>query len=245
MTRWWRPTYRRGVAIDPRTPVIIGVGQFLHRAQRPRRRDGAGRADGGGRRAPPPTPGSPPCRRPFDSIRVVSSLSWSTATRPGSSPQRLGQARRELAVHARPAATRPRRSSTRRPSTSSPALDLAVLAGGEAWRTRMPAPQAGRARLDWATSARDDQPPVDARRRAGDMTHPAEAERGVCCRCRSTRCSRRRSAPPPGAIPRSTSCRSASCGRGSARSRRRQPDAWIRDATSPPRRSARSRRATG
>ena len=66
------------------------------------------------------------------------------------------------------------------------------------------------------------------------MNHPAEAERGVMtCRCRSTRCSRLRSAPPPGATPRSTSCASASCGRGSATS----PPTTRRRGSATPRRA--------
>ena len=55
-------------------------------------------------------------------------------------------------------------------------LDVAVLTGGEAWRTRMRARKRG-AILDWA-KAPDDVPPVMLGGEL-DMTHPAEAERGV------------------------------------------------------------------
>ncbi len=55
-------------------------------------------------------------------------------------------------------------------------LDVVALTGGEAWRTRMKARKQG-ATLDWPT-APEDQAPVMI---GGDldMTHPAEAERGV------------------------------------------------------------------
>ena len=55
-------------------------------------------------------------------------------------------------------------------------LDVVALTGGEAWRTRMRARKLD-ATLDWPT-APEDQPPVMI---GGDldMTHPAEAERGV------------------------------------------------------------------
>ena len=55
-------------------------------------------------------------------------------------------------------------------------LDAALLVGGEAWRTRMRARKEG-AILDWAKSP-DDQPPVPMGKEL-EMTHPAEAERGI------------------------------------------------------------------
>ena len=86
----------RSVTIDPRTPVIIGVGQHLHPRHGPRGRHGAGRlmeaaiveaAADAGLSGPPA----------FDSIRVVSSLSWKYGNPAWVIAERLGQTPAELA----------------------------------------------------------------------------------------------------------------------------------------------------
>ena len=84
------------MTIDPRTPVIIGVGQTLHHAtgledakepaQLMEEAIVAAAADAG--LAGPPT---------FDSIRVVSSLSWKYGNPGWVIAQRLGQSPRQLA----------------------------------------------------------------------------------------------------------------------------------------------------
>ena len=100
------------MTIDPRTPVIIGVGQHLHHAKglddamEPAALMEAAiveAATDAGLSGPPA----------FDSIRVVSTLSWKYGNPAWMIAERLGQSPRELATR-RPAATRPRRSSTRR-----------------------------------------------------------------------------------------------------------------------------------
>jgi acetyl-CoA C-acetyltransferase len=55
-------------------------------------------------------------------------------------------------------------------------LDAAVLVGGEAWRTRMRARKTG-AILEWE-KAPDEEVPVLIGKDL-EMTHPAEAERGI------------------------------------------------------------------
>ena len=82
------PSYRGAAigTIDPRTPVIVGVGQYLH-ARRPSLDDAhrAGRADEHGdrrrhrRRRPRRAPA-------VDSIRVVNSLTWKYGDPAASSP---------------------------------------------------------------------------------------------------------------------------------------------------------------
>ena len=165
------------MALDPRTPVIVGVGQFLWRAQgledamepialmEQAVRNAVGDA---GLAAVPPAVGS---------IRVINSLSWrygDPAALLAAAPRHHGGGARR---HAPPVATCPQSIVNRTALDIAAGLDLAVIVGGEAWRTRTRA-QAGGARLDWDTSARDRPPPVVL----GDelaMSHPAEAARGV------------------------------------------------------------------
>jgi acetyl-CoA C-acetyltransferase len=163
------------VTIDPRTPVIIGVGQHLHRAQ------GiddamepaalmeaaivAAAADAG--LAGPPA---------LDSIRVVSSLSWRYGNPAWVIAQRLGQQPRELAYTGAGGNTPQTLVNTTSKQILAGELDVVVLTGGEAWRTRTRARKQNVA-LEWPT-APDDQPPVMLGEEL-DMTHPAEAERGV------------------------------------------------------------------
>ena len=163
------------MTIDPRSPVIVGVGQFLHRAdgvddalEPAALMEAAIRAAGtdAGLAGPPD----------FDSIRVVSSLSWKYRNPAWIIAERLGQTPRELAYTASGGNTPQSLVNKTALEILAGKLDVAVLVGGEAWRTRMRARKTG-AILDWAT-APEDQPPVMI---GGDldMTHPAEAERGV------------------------------------------------------------------
>jgi acetyl-CoA C-acetyltransferase len=165
----------RSVTIDPRTPVIIGGGQFLHRAtgledalEPAALMEGAivDAAHDAGLSGPPD----------FDSIRVVSSLSWKYKNPAWILAQRLGQSPRELAYTAAGGNTPQSLVNKTALEIMAGKLDVVALVGGEAWRTRSRARKAG-AILDWPT-APDDEPPV----MIGEdlvMTHPAEAERGV------------------------------------------------------------------
>ncbi len=161
--------------MDPRTAVLIGAGQYVHRAEG---MDDAlepvalmelairaAAADAG--LADPPA---------FDSIRVVSSLSWKYANPAWFLAERLGQSPRQLGYTTAGGNTPQRLVNTTARELATGQLDIAVLVGGEAWRTRMRARKTGTI-LDWP-KAPEDQPPTMF---GGDldMTHPAEAERGV------------------------------------------------------------------
>ena len=171
-----RPLGSPAVTIDPRTPV--------HRRRRPvppprrrrRRRPRAGGADGArDRRRGAPTPGSPAHRRRLDPRRQLAVVA---VRQPGVGRRRAPRPRpRASSPTRRPAGTRRSRSSTRRRSTSWPArLDVASWSAARRGG-RGCGPASSGAILDWP-KAPDDQPPVMI---GGDldMTHPAEAERGV------------------------------------------------------------------
>ena len=163
------------MTIDPRTPVIIGVGQTLHHAagiddaKEPaalmEEAIVAAAADAG--LAGPPA---------FDSIRVVASLSWKYGNPGWVIAERLGQSPRQLAYTTSGGNTPQTLVNVTSQEILAGDLDIVVLTGGEAWRTRMKARKQS-ATLDWPTAPAD-QPPVMI---GGDldMTHPAEAERGV------------------------------------------------------------------
>ena len=135
------------MALDPRTPVIVGVGQFLHRA------DGledalepaalmeaailAAATDAG--LAGPPD---------VDSIRVVSSLSWKYGNPAWVLARRLGLSPSELAYTTAGGNTPQTLVNLTSLDLLAGRLDAAVLVGGEAWRTRMRARKAG-AILEW------------------------------------------------------------------------------------------------
>jgi acetyl-CoA C-acetyltransferase len=163
------------VTIDPRTPVIIGVGQTLHHAtgiddakepaQLMEEAIVAAAADAG--LSGPPT---------FDSIRVVSSLSWKYGNPGWVIAQRLGQTPRQLAYTTAGGNTPQTLINMTSKEILAGDVDVVALTGGEAWRTRMRARKQN-ATLEWPT-APEDQPPVMLGEDL-DMTHPAEAERGV------------------------------------------------------------------
>ena len=163
------------VTLDPRAPTIIGGGQFVHRADAVEdalepvalmeHAIRAAAADAG-LDAPPS----------FDSIRVVSSLSWRYRNPAWVLAQRLGQSPAELAYTSAGGNTPQRLVNQTALDLLAGRLDVAVLVGGEAWRTRMRARKSG-AILDWA-KAPEEVPPVMLGDEL-DMTHPAESERGV------------------------------------------------------------------
>jgi len=163
------------MTLDPRTPVIVGVGQFLHRAEglddalEPaalmEQAIRAAATDAGLAGAPA-----------VDSIRVVSSLSWRYGNPAWVLARRLGVSPSELAYTTAGGNTPQTLVNVTSLDLLAGRLGAAVLVGGEAWRTRMRARKAG-AILEWE-KAPDDEPPVMIGKDL-EMTHPAEAERGL------------------------------------------------------------------
>jgi len=161
--------------LDPRTPVIVGAGQFLHHADAVddalepaalMERAILEAATDAGLAGPPSV----------NSIRVVSLFSWRYGNPAWVLADRLGLAPAELAYTSAGGNTPQTLVNKTALDLAAGRLDAAILVGGEAWRTRTRARRDG-IELEWSR-APDDQTPVMIGADL-DMTHPAEAERGV------------------------------------------------------------------
>ena len=170
------------VTLDPRTPVLVGVGQLSNRVDRGRVAARAGRPD---RRAPCGAPATTPgagatCWHGADSVRIVQMLSWRYRD-PAALVAAAARRRRPATPRvSRRAATARRRWSTGPAATSQRGdVDLVLIGGAEAWRTRTRPRTAGkRPRLDRAGRRRA-APARRHRRRGRRSCHPAEMARGV------------------------------------------------------------------
>ncbi len=147
------------MTLDPRTPVIVGTGQSLQRAEG---LDDAldatalmalaieeAAADAGLAGVP----------SQVDSIRVVGLLSHKYGNPSRVVADRLGITAREHAVTTMGGNSPQTLVNTTSKAILAGELDLAILTGGEAWRTRMRARKQG-VDLHWPTAAAGDEPVV-------------------------------------------------------------------------------------
>ena len=163
-------------SLDPRTPVLVGAGQIAHRAtglddaldpvelmaEAARR----AAADAGVSGVPA-----------LDSIRVVSLLSGRYADPALAVGQALGVSPRETAVTTAGGNSPQTLVNGTALEILRGDLDVALLTGGEAWRTRMRARKAG-VDLHWSNDAVEAAPP----RLLGEelvMNHDIEIARGI------------------------------------------------------------------
>ncbi|NND75494.1 MAG: acetyl-CoA acetyltransferase [Ilumatobacter sp.] len=168
------------MSLDPRTPVIVGVGQYNHRA------DGiddalepvalmeqavlAAAADAG--------LDGPPAA---DSVRVVNVIGWRYRNAPRFLARRLrlggdDQSGVELAETTSGGNSPQSLVNVTATEILDGSVDVAILAGGEAFKTFMRARRTG-ATLDWAKAPDDDRPRVIGK--ALDMNLPEETARGL------------------------------------------------------------------
>jgi acetyl-CoA C-acetyltransferase len=163
------------MTIDPRTPVLVGGGQVLHRAEgvsdalEPAAlmaRAIQAAADDAGLSGPPEA----------DSLRVVSTLSWRYQNPAYVVARRLGLEPRELAVTTMGGNSPQALVNATARQILAGELDVAILTGGEAWRTRMRARREG-VELDWPR-APDDRPPTTIGSEF-TMNLQAELDRGI------------------------------------------------------------------
>lgn len=166
--------------VDPRTPVIVGAGQCTNRVDRGdeavepvdliARAAEAAAADSGGRHV----------LAAIDSIRVVKMLSWRYQDPGALVAARIGATPRQ-SVYTTEGGQTPQALVHRTASDIAAGhLDVALLCGGEAWRTRQAYRTRGE-RPPWTT--REDEPsgstPVEEFGTALDMIDEAEAARGL------------------------------------------------------------------
>jgi acetyl-CoA C-acetyltransferase len=161
------------VTIDPRTPVIVGVGQHLNRAEglddalEPvalMERAVLAAADDAQLDGPPSA----------DSLRVVNVIGWRYRNAPRFLAERLGQMPRELAYTTGGGNSPQALVNQTSLDIQAGDLDIAILAGGEAFRTYMRARRAG-ATLHWPKAADDDLPTIIGNE--FEMVHEAEQAR--------------------------------------------------------------------
>ena len=150
-----RPVPRRP---DERTPVIIGVGQYVHRAET--LADGlepvalmeraviAAATDAG--LAGPPT---------ADALRVVGQLSWRYGNTPRFLAERLGLGSCRLDYTTMGGNSPQSLVNATAVDIQAGEIDIAILAGGEASRTRIRARKAG-VELDWPKAEPGDEPTI-------------------------------------------------------------------------------------
>jgi acetyl-CoA C-acetyltransferase len=158
------------VTIDPRTPVLIGSGQFLHRAEGlddalepvSLRAAAVDRAveDAGLRGVPA-----------VDSIRVVSLLSWRYGNPALVLAERLGVSPRETAYTTNGGNSPQSLVNLTAAEIQRGDLDIAILTGGEAFRTRMKARKLD-VDLGWPKAPDEAVPRVVGEELV--MNHPAE-----------------------------------------------------------------------
>ncbi len=163
-------------SIDPRTPVIIGVGQYLHRAddldaalEPAALMERATRAaiDDAGLDA----------LASVDSVRVVGLLSWKYPDPARVVADRLGWSPRETAVTTMGGNSPQSLVNATSKQILAGELDVVVLTGGEASRSRNKARKAG-VDLDW-TPLPDPAPTPVVLGSVLEMNMQAEIDRGV------------------------------------------------------------------
>lgn len=162
------------MAIDPLTPVLVGAGQFLHRAADEFDNDPATLMCEAIRRA---TDDAGLSRVPdVDSLRVVSLLSWRYGDPGAVVAQQLGINATETAVTTMGGNSPQYLVNDTAVAIQRGELEVALLTGGEAWHTRSRARRAG-VELRWPKAAPEAFPRVIGEDL--EMNHPLERERGL------------------------------------------------------------------
>ena len=163
------------VTLDPRTPVLVGGGQYLHRADSVAdalepaalmERAVLAAADDAGLDGPPPA----------DSVRIVNILGWRYRNPARFLAERLGLVDVDLAETTEGGNSPQALVNRTALDLLAGSTDIAILSGAEAFRTYMRARTTGE-RLTWPKAPDDDRP-----RRIGSpirMSHEAELERGI------------------------------------------------------------------
>ncbi len=165
------------MAVDPRTPVIIGVGQFLDREADPARPMEPTDLMAEALRAAEHDAGTPGALADADVVAVVPTVSWRYRD-PGALVAASMGATDARTWYAALGGNTPQMLVNRLASDiAAGRADLGAVVGGEAYRRRVAAKRAG-TQLPWTRQADD----VEATWHEGDsfvLGHPAEMARGI------------------------------------------------------------------
>jgi acetyl-CoA C-acetyltransferase len=173
-----------GMGLDPRTPVLVGGGQWSNRVDRGDTAvEPVDLIAEAARRAAADTGAADPGKvlAAIDSVRVVSLLSWRYHDPGRLVAERLGIGDLRQSVYTNAGGNTPQALVNRTShEIASGALDVALIGGAEAWRTRMSVRAAG-GHLDWTVQGDDVMPDVTfgGEFAMDDMVHPLEMARGV------------------------------------------------------------------
>ena len=163
------------MSLDPRTPVLIGAGQFVHRATGLDDALDAAALMCEAIRAAAADAGLADVPNP-DSVRVVGLLSWRYGDPAWVVANQLGLTPRETAATTMGGNSPQTLVNATAMEIQCGPLDLAILSGGEAWRTRMRARRAG-VEMDWPKSPPDQMPRLLGK--DVEMNHPSERARHI------------------------------------------------------------------
>jgi acetyl-CoA C-acetyltransferase len=162
--------------IDPRTPVLVGAGQLLQRVAPAEALEPVDMIAEAARRAAADA-GAPGLLGAIDSVRIISLLSWRYVNAAALVADRVGASPRETAQTPMGGNSPQSALNKTAKAIAKGELDVALIGGAEAWRTRM-ANRKADVKPDWTTEPEGTEPPVIL----GDelqMTHPSEAARGI------------------------------------------------------------------
>jgi acetyl-CoA C-acetyltransferase len=163
------------MALDPRTPVIVGVGQWSNRVDR-----GEPSCEPVDmmaevlRRAASDSGAGDATVRGLDAFRVVRTLSHHYRDPGALVAARLGAAPRDTAVSPMGGNEPQVLVAQACADIAAGDVDLVAICGAEAWRTRSATP---RDELDWTDD--DDTPPARLTSPEFDLYHPAELAHGL------------------------------------------------------------------
>ena len=170
--------------LDPRTPVLVGGGQLSNRVD-----EGADALEpvdlivAAARRAADDTGAADPAKvlAALDSVRVVHLLSWHQRDPGRLVADRVGATDLRHAMYTTPGGNTPQALVNRTClDILRGRVDVALVGGAEAWRTRMATRAAG-GRPAWTVEPEDAEPDevFGAEHDMRQMVHPLELARGV------------------------------------------------------------------
>ncbi len=169
------------MTLDPRTPVLVGAGQFNNRVDRDEAPlEPVELIAEAARRAAADTGSTDPASilAAVDSVRVVALLSWRYRDPGRLVASLIGAGDARHTVYTTMGGQTPQALVSRSfLDIASGRTDVVLVGGAETWRTRMAMRASGK-RPDW-TVQDDDVAPTETFGSTLDMAHPLETSRGV------------------------------------------------------------------